>query len=94
MGANSCGVRSQDVLHGFLARPARTIADGAFETFLVSASDALLVFLRHSLASNRVLTEESILQIASWMTLRLEKSIEVPERTLDPTVGRHLIEAH
>ena len=92
--ANSRGMRSEDVLHGFLTRPARTVADGALKTFLVGASDALLVLLRHSLASNRVLTEESILQITGWMTLRLEKSIKVPERTLDPTVCWHLIEAH
>ena len=90
-----CGrVSSKDVFHCFLTRPARTIANGAFEAILVSVSNTLLVFLRDAVAPHWVLAEEGILQVASWMALRLEQSVEVPEGALNPSVGWHLIEAH
>lgn len=92
--ADCSRVSSKDVLHCFLTRPARTIANGAFEAILVSVSNTLLVFLRDAVAPHWVLAEEGILQVASWMALRLEQSVEVPEGALNPSVGWHLIEAH
>jgi len=87
-------VGSQDVLHGFLSTPARAVSERAFKTVLVSVTDALHVLLGNAVAHNGSLAEESVLEITSGMTLGLEKSIEVPERALNPTVGRHLVEAH
>lgn len=60
----------------------------------MSAADSLFVLLRHRVAEDGVLAEESILEVTGGMTLGLEKRIEVPERTLDPPVGWHLVEAH
>jgi hypothetical protein len=54
----------------------------------------LAITFRNFLALVWVLQEEGIMHISCWMALRLEKSIEVPERTLNEFVSGHLIEAH
>ena len=38
--------------------------------------------------------KESIVSISGWMTLRLEKSVKVPEGTFDISIGFHFLEAH
>lgn len=48
----------------------------------------------HAVASDWLLEEESIMSISGGMTLRLEKRVEVPERTLDKAIRRHLRETH
>ena len=54
----------------------------------------LTIILWEAVTQFRCLQEESIMHVSSWMTLRLEQSVEVPERTLNKSAGRHLIEAH
>jgi len=87
-------VRPEDVLHRLFLAPAWTIAERAGQAILVSVSHALTVLLRHTVASDRCLAEEGVLQVTSRVTLRLEQRVEVPEGGLDPTVSRHLVEAH
>ena len=38
--------------------------------------------------------EESIMSVSGWMGLRLEKSIKVPERWFNITIGFHFLESH
>ena len=38
--------------------------------------------------------KERVVRISGWMTLRLEKRIEVPERAFNEPIGRHLGETH
>ena len=85
---------SQDVLHGLLARPARSIANTTRKALLVRLLDSLLVLFRHVIAVDGLLAEESILQVASGVRLGLEKCVEIPEGRLDPAISWHLIEAH
>ena len=85
---------SQDVLHRLFSAPAGTIADGAWQTILVRISHTFFVLLGYAVAADGVLAEECVLQVSGWMTLRLEKRVEVPERAFDPAICRHLIEAH
>ena len=85
---------SQDVLHGLLARPARSVANATWKALLVRLLDPLLVLFRHVIAVDGLLAEESILQVASGVRLGLEKCVEIPEGRLDPAISWHLIEAH
>ena len=85
---------SQDVLHCLFTAPARTIAKRAWKTIFVHRLDAPFVLLGNAVAADGVLAEEGVLEVARWMTLRLEKRVEVPETRLDPAICRHLVEAH
>ena len=61
---------------------------------LVSLLDSFQVLGWDRVALGWVGQEESVVHVTSWMTLRLEKRIEIPERTLNPSASRHLIESH
>lgn len=56
--------------------------------------DPFAVVFRPTLTVFGMLDEERVMCISSWVALRLEKSIEVPERALYEPIGRHLREAH
>jgi hypothetical protein len=94
LGADGCGMRTQDILESLLFAPAWTISDGTFKSMLVSLLDSFQVLGWDRVALGWVGQEESVVHVTSWMTLRLEKRIEIPERTLNPSACRHLIESH
>ena len=56
--------------------------------------DFFAVFLRPALTILGVLDEESVVRISGRMALRLEQRIEVPERTFNEPICRHLSETH
>ena len=85
---------SQDVLHGLLAGPARSVANATWKALFVRLLDPLLVLFRHVIAVDGLLAEESVLQVAGRGRLGLEKRVEIPEGRLDPAISWHLIEAH
>ena len=93
---NGSCVRSQNVLHGLFLAPAWTIAMGFFcwKTIFMSLTHCFTVFFWNSIGIDWVFEEESIVSIARWMSLRLEKSVEIPERTLNEPVSWHLVETH
>lgn len=92
--ADSSGVCAENILHSLLTTPARAVADSSRKSLFVSALDTLLVLFWDALARYGILTEESVLKVTSRVALRLEKCIEIPEAGLNPTISRHLIEAH
>lgn len=61
---------------------------------LVSVLHTLGVVLRDAVAGLWVTEEEGIMGFSSGVRLRLEKSIEVPERGFDIPLGGHLVETH
>ena len=87
---------AQNVLHGLLFAPTRTIAVRArpWKAILVSLSYLFAVFFGHSIARDWILEEESVVSVTCWMRLRLEQSVEVPEGTLNESVRWHLVETH
>jgi hypothetical protein len=52
------------------------------------------VLLREIFALDGLFKEKGIMHVSCRVTLRLEKSVEVPERTLYKLCGGHLIETH
>ena len=60
----------------------------------MSVFDSLHILLLLRLAILRVRQEESVMRVSSRVLLRLEQTIEVPERTLHVVVRRHLTKTH
>lgn len=86
---------SKNVLAGLFRLPIVTIALGSEATLRVDLLDLVHVFWStHGAAVGWALDEEGIVGVSSWMTLRLEKGVEVPEGRLNISVGWHLFEAH
>ena len=79
LGADSSGMRPEDVLHGLLFAPAGAVPERTWQAILVGASHTLTVLFGDAVAGDRSLAEESVLQVTGGMALRLEKRVEVPE---------------
>jgi len=80
---------------GLINGPGVFITERILKAMLVGLLDTIAVFLiRDALAGCGVLKEESIVHVTSGVTLRLEQSVEIPERALYESGGRHLIEPH
>ena len=92
--ADCRGVGAKDVLLGLLKGPAFAVAEGVLESVFVGGLYALLVLFRERVAGHGVLKEEGVVHVAGGVRLRLEQTIEVPERTLHESVSRHLVETH
>ena len=56
--------------------------------------DFFAVLLWPALTVLGMFNKERVVRISGWMTLRLEKRIEVPERAFNEPIGRHLGETH
>ena len=87
---------AQNILHGLLFAPTRTIAvrSRPWKTILVSLTYFFAVLFGYSIARDWILEEESVMSVTCWMRLRLEQSVEVPEGTLNESVRWHLVETH
>ena len=72
-------MRSQNIFLGFFLFPLILIAFGTEATDLVNFLSCFHIFLRHALTVLWVLDEKGVMHVSSWVTLRLEKSIKVPE---------------
>jgi hypothetical protein len=88
-------VCTEQILASFVNRPRVLIAERVLKAMLVGLLHSLAVGLVGDLFTrSRVLEEEGVVHVSSRMTLRLEKSVEIPERALNESIGRHLVEAH
>ena len=85
---------SQNVLIGLLWFPFIIISSTAKPSFLVSIFNCFKVLFIFNCGSFRMRNKEGIMSITSWVSLRLEKSIKVPERTLNIAISLHLFETH
>ena len=94
LGADCGSMGTQDILHGLFAAPARAVPKGALKAVFVSPAHSLLILLGYTVTGDGISAEESVLEVTCWVTLRLEKRVEVPERALYPAICRHFIEAH
>jgi hypothetical protein len=52
------------------------------------------IFLRYTYTILWALDEECIVHVSRWVTLGLEKSVEIPERALNKSIRRHFFETH
>ncbi len=93
---DSRGVSAQDVLARLALVPVALVASRPCVTsILVDIFDALdVVILGKRAADSGVTYVEGIVEIAGGVLLGLEQGIEVPERGLHPTVGRHFFKPH
>ena len=85
---------SQYILLCFCFLPLILVAFGAVAALLMNLFGCFHIFLGHTNAILWALDEEGIVHVSCWVTLRLEKCVEVPERTLDISVCWHFFEAH
>ena len=88
------GVRPEQVLRRLLSLEHRAISDAPAPTLFVHGLDTLVVLLGDAHRPTRLLDEEGVVRIARGVTLGLKEGVEIPERTLDPLVGGHLLETH
>jgi hypothetical protein len=56
--------------------------------------NTIAIFCREIFTVYWLFQEESVMHITGRVTLRLEKSIEVPERALNKFASWHFIESH
>ena len=68
--------------------------DMSFEEAKELVDNCFKVLFIFNCGSFRMRNKESIVSITSWVSLRLEKSIKVPERTFNIAVCLHLFETH
>lgn len=91
---NSSGVCSKQILESFFPLEIVAVSDRSSSTDFVHGLYSFIVFLRDTDGFSWFLDEESIVGITGRVRLWLEKRVEVPERRLDPLIGRHLSESH
>jgi len=88
------GVGSENIFFGFIVAPIIPIPNRTITTNFVSRFDFLPILRIFILRRCRVSHEESIMSISSWVLLRLEKCIEIPEGAFNELVSSHLFKAH
>jgi hypothetical protein len=92
---DSRSVCAEQILASFINRPRILIAKRVLKAVLMCLLHSLAVGLvRDLFARSRVLEEEGVVHVSSRMTLRLEKSVEIPEGALDESISGHLVKTH
>lgn len=91
---NSCGVSSEDIFESFLRIPFIVIAQTSITSSLVNVLDVLEILLIIDCCLFGMRYEESVMSVSSWMSLRLEEGIEIPEGALNVSICLHFLESH
>lgn len=85
---------SEKVFLGLSLVPLILVTKRAIAPLFMNLLNFLAIAFGEIFAGGRMLKEESVVHITSWMALRLEERVEVPEGALNILVGGHLIETH
>ena len=85
---------TEQVLLRLIDIPIVVVAEGAVTSFFMNFLYFFSILLRELFALDRLFKEKGIMHVSRWVALRLEKRVEVPERTLYKLCSGHLIETH
>lgn len=91
---NSSCMSTQYVLVGLFRIPLVVVSFTSKSSFFMNIFNSLEIFFIFNCCRFWMWDKKSIMCISCWMSLRLEKSIEVPERTFHITICFHFLETH